>query len=74
MVLPWVSYKWYKVLDAHLRVCIKDFDPLGGDEQIHLGEGLRFSVGTLLQGKNTKTIWWTSIPNQTLQLKVSVVV
>lgn len=42
-------------VEAHLRVCIEDFDPLGGDEQIHLGEGLRFSVATLLQGKNTKT-------------------
>lgn len=34
---------------AHLRVCIEDLDPLGRDEQIHLSEGLRFSVCTLLQ-------------------------
>lgn len=40
--------------DSHLRVRIEDFDPLGGDEQIHLREGLRFSVGALLQGQNTE--------------------
>lgn len=62
------------LLDAHLRVCIEDFDPLGGDEQINLGEALRFSVGTLLQGKNTKTTWCHSLPNQTSQLEVSTVV
>lgn len=39
---------------AHLRVCIEDLDPLGRDEQIHLSEGLRFSVCTLLQDKKKK--------------------
>lgn len=62
------------LLDAHLRVCVEDFDPLGGDEQIHLGEGLRFSVGTLLQDKNTRRTSCHWLPNETLRFKVSMVV
>lgn len=37
--------------EADLRVCVEDFDPLGGDEQIHLREGLCISICTLLQDK-----------------------
>lgn len=59
------------MLDAHLRVCIEDFDPLGGDEQVHLGEGLGFSVTTLLQDKKTKTTWCHSVGNQSFDLKVN---
>lgn len=59
---------------AHLRVCVEDLDPLGGDEQIHLGEGLSFSVGTLLQDRSTRRTRCRSLCNQTSRLKVSVVV
>lgn len=39
---------------AHLRVCIEDFDPLGGDEEINFSQGLCISVSALLQDKNER--------------------
>lgn len=37
--------------DPHLRVCVEDFDPLGGDEEIDLSEGLSVSLRTLWREK-----------------------
>ncbi len=41
---------------AHLWVCVEDFDPLGGDEQIDLSEGLSVSICTLQKDKNNKEV------------------
>lgn len=47
-VRQWVSEV---VSHAHLRVRVQNFDPLSGDEQIDLSEGLSVSVCTLRQDK-----------------------
>lgn len=52
---------------TYLRVCIEDFDPLGGDEQIDLSESLSVSICTL-KGTDNNTETGQILPSLTFNV------
>lgn len=81
MVNSLYSHRWeYKLnknmvclfAGTHLWVCVEDFDPLGGDEQIDLGEGLSISVWTLQRDKGQKTKELVKLSSWTLDCSRSL--